>query len=77
MKTPFGAEEFEGKNHLQLMAKRLGIALLTIDTGAEYIDLVKNPRYGYGKNMNPCIDCRIFLYAQAKKAMERQLPAKT
>jgi tRNA-specific 2-thiouridylase len=72
MKTPFGAEEFEGKNNLQLMAKRLGIALLNIDTGEEYIELVKNPRYGYGKNMNPCIDCRIFLFAQAKKAMEEE-----
>jgi tRNA U34 2-thiouridine synthase MnmA/TrmU len=36
----------------------------------EYIALVKNPKYGYGKNMNPCIDCRIFMFSKAREIME-------
>ncbi|MEW6007462.1 MAG: hypothetical protein AB1595_04845 [bacterium] len=36
----------------------------------EYLEMVKNPRYGYGKNMNPCIDCRILIFKKAKAYME-------
>lgn len=32
--------------------------------------MVKNPKYGYGKNMNPCIDCHALMLKQAKKIME-------
>jgi len=53
-------------------AEELGIRLITIDKGPEYIDLIKNPRYGYGKNMNPCIDCRIFMLQKAKAVMEQE-----
>lgn len=38
--------------------------------GKEYIDMVKRPRFGYGKNMNPCIDCRIFMLSWAKEYLE-------
>jgi tRNA-specific 2-thiouridylase len=72
MRTPFCAEVCQGKNHLQLMAKRLGIPLWTINAGEEYLELVKNPRYGYGKNLNPCIDCRIFLFKKAGKVMQEE-----
>ncbi|MFC1555139.1 tRNA 4-thiouridine(8) synthase ThiI, partial [candidate division KSB1 bacterium] len=36
----------------------------------EYIKLVKNPPHGYGKHLNPCIDCKIFMLKKAKKIME-------
>ncbi|NLC07218.1 MAG: tRNA 4-thiouridine(8) synthase ThiI, partial [Syntrophomonadaceae bacterium] len=38
-------------------AQNLGIKVHTIHFGEEYLDLLKNPRYGFGKNLNPCIDC--------------------
>lgn len=42
-----------------------------IDIAAEgYFDIVKNPKYGYGANVNPCIDCRSFMFRRAKKYME-------
>lgn len=34
--------------------------------GQEYIDMVRNPKHGYGSNMNPCIDCRIMMLNYAK-----------
>jgi hypothetical protein len=37
----------------------------------EYLEMFKKPRYGYGKNMNPCIDCRIFLLSKAAAYMRR------
>ena len=35
-----------------------------------FIDMVKNPKFGYGKNMNPCIDCRILMLKEAKLFMD-------
>ncbi len=29
--------------------------------------MLRNPKHGYGKNMNPCIDCKIFMMKKAKK----------
>jgi tRNA U34 2-thiouridine synthase MnmA/TrmU len=34
--------------------------------------MVKNPKYGYGSNMNPCIDCRILMFRKAKKYMQER-----
>lgn len=45
----------------QRTARELGIEMITKNKGDDYIEIVKNPRYGYGKNMNPCIDCRIYM----------------
>jgi tRNA-specific 2-thiouridylase len=38
--------------------------------GDRFLDIVKSPKHGYGKNMNPCIDCRIFMLKEAKKLMD-------
>ncbi|MBI5366930.1 MAG: hypothetical protein HZA54_07820 [Planctomycetes bacterium] len=35
--------------------------------GQEYIDMVRNPKHGWGKNMNPCVDCRIMMLNYAKE----------
>ncbi len=32
-----------------------------VDITAEYLELLKKPRYGYGSHANPCIDCKIFM----------------
>ncbi|MCW4047921.1 MAG: 7-cyano-7-deazaguanine synthase [Candidatus Bathyarchaeota archaeon] len=48
-------------------AKQLGIPLTTISVGNDYLRVIRNPKHGYGKNMNPCVDCRIFLLKKAKK----------
>jgi tRNA U34 2-thiouridine synthase MnmA/TrmU len=33
--------------------------------------MLKDPKYGYGSGMNPCIDCRGMMYAAAKEHMEK------
>ena len=48
-------------------AKLLGVPLKFVDVGNEFLKMVRKPRHGYGKNMNPCIDCRIFILRKAKK----------
>src|SRR5919205_2283658 len=37
-----------------------------------YLDMLVHPRYGYGANANPCVDCRIFMMARAREIMERE-----
>ncbi|MGE5172687.1 MAG: hypothetical protein ACM3MD_02550 [Betaproteobacteria bacterium] len=52
------------------VAKVIGIDLRITDMGQDYIDLVRNPVHGYGKNVNPCIDCKIFMLKKAKAIMQ-------
>ncbi|MFC1769698.1 hypothetical protein ACFLZI_01420 [Nitrospirota bacterium] len=35
----------------------------------KFTEIVKNPKYGHGKNMNPCLDCRILMLREAKELM--------
>ncbi len=59
-------------NYLQNMADKLGIKLHIVDKQKEYIEkILFNPVYGYGKNMNPCIDCHAFMIKSAKELMEK------
>jgi len=53
-------------------AKQIGINLEIVDLSKEQLGVVKNPKYGYGKNMNPCLDCRILMFKKAKQIMEKQ-----
>jgi len=48
----------------------LGIPLRVFNVSEEYLRVVKHPKHGYGRNMNPCIDCRIFMLKKAKAYME-------
>jgi len=52
------------------LARDLGVQLKVMDVTEEYMEVVKNPKYGRGSNMNPCIDCRIFTFKKAKSFME-------
>ncbi len=44
--------------------------LKTIDVTEEMIEIVRSPHYGYGKNLNPCIDCRILMLKKAKEYLK-------
>jgi len=48
-------------------AKQLSVPLKVMNVNGEYLRMVRKPKHGYGKNMNPCIDCRIFILKKAKK----------
>jgi tRNA U34 2-thiouridine synthase MnmA/TrmU len=54
----------------QKAVETLGIPLKVFNVSEEYLEVVKHPRHGYGSNMNPCIDCRIFMLKKAKARME-------
>ncbi len=65
--SPFGCNE-----NVVKVATHLNIRLRIVPKGMDYIDLVRDPKYGYGKNMNPCIDCRIYMFIAARKVMDEE-----
>lgn len=52
-------------------AHELGVRLTVVGQDDDYLDLVKSPRFSYGKGANPCVDCRIYMFQKARKFMEQ------
>lgn len=53
-------------------AKHIGIRLIVSQVGKEHLQVVKAPRYGYGRAMNPCIDCHAFMFRLAAQVMQKE-----
>jgi len=52
--------------------KNLGFKFRIVDISDKQFEIVKNPKYGYGKNINPCIDCHLLMFREAKKLIEKE-----
>ena len=52
-------------------AKVANIKLEIFEIAERHLEMVKNPKYGYGKFMNPCIDCHALMFRAAGEAMEK------
>jgi len=63
---------FFGATKARKAAEQLGVKLIEVDFSEEHLAMVKNPKYGYGKNLNPCIDCHALMLGRAKEIMERE-----
>ena len=60
------------RNNALWVAEQLGIKLHIIDIIEEYKDVVINPKHGYGANLNPCLDCKIFMVQKAREWIEQK-----
>lgn len=58
------------KHQATKVARDFGIPIKVMSKDREYLEIIRHPKYGYGKNLNPCIDCRIFMHTAAKSFME-------
>ncbi len=65
-KTPFF-----GLDEAFVIAKDLDINLEIIDITEELLKILKKPKYGFGKNMNPCIDCHALMFKKAGEYMNK------
>ncbi|MFN7170178.1 MAG: hypothetical protein ACK4NT_02910, partial [Candidatus Omnitrophota bacterium] len=54
------------------ITRQLNIPLKMVNTTEEYLKIVRSPKFGYGSNLNPCIDCRIFIFKKAKEYMRER-----
>jgi hypothetical protein len=52
------------------MAEQIDVPLKVVDFTEEHFKMVKNPKYGYGKNMNPCVDCHAMMMRYAGKILK-------
>ncbi len=66
------ASAFFGSRNAEKMAEQIKMPLIIIDFTKEHLEMTKNPKHGYGKNMNPCIDCHAMMLNFAGKYMEEQ-----
>lgn len=53
------------------VAEKFGFQVKLCHLGEKFVEIVKNPKFGHGKNMNPCIDCRIMMLNEARHVMEQ------
>ena len=71
-KTPFTGGFSEKK--LNYLRQYFGpdVEFRVIPANEDYVEVVKQPKHGYGKNINPCIDCKIYMLRRAKQIMEEE-----
>jgi tRNA-specific 2-thiouridylase len=50
----------------------LQVPVEIVDLSEDYLEVVFNPKHGYGAHMNPCIDCRAHMLKKARAIMERE-----
>ncbi len=53
----------------QTIADKYGIKVDLVDVSDEYLKMLAEPAHGYGKNFNPCIDCKILFISKAKSLL--------
>lgn len=59
------------ESYVKKAKKLYGIDVLVEDITKPYLRLLHNPSHGFGKNFNPCIDCKIFMFSRARAMMEK------
>ncbi|MBD3248571.1 DUF814 domain-containing protein [Candidatus Woesearchaeota archaeon] len=70
--SPFFVNSEEKKGWLRDVAEKEGFELRFMELRDDYFDMVKKPKHGHGKNMNPCIDCHAFMLRKAKELMDSE-----
>lgn len=58
-------------HNAQSVCDQLGIKLHVINVVSEFKPTLLNPKYGYGANLNPCLDCKLFMITQAQEWMQQ------
>ena len=70
--TGFGSTK-DRLEHMQSMCEQVGAELKIIDIQSQFLqDVLFDPKHGYGKNFNPCIDCHAKMFAVAKSIMQAE-----
>jgi len=63
---------FFGAGKARKAAEQMEIPLIVRDISEIHLEMLKNPVYGYGKNMNPCIDCHAMMFRLAGEVMQQE-----
>lgn len=55
--------------HRESIHRSYGINVEVVDISGDYLEMMRNPAHGFGKNFNPCIDCKIHMLSRAKEML--------
>lgn len=61
---------FFGADRAMEMARHLDMDHRVVDITVPHLKMVRQPKHGYGRNMNPCIDCHAMMFRKAGELME-------
>jgi tRNA-specific 2-thiouridylase len=50
--------------------EELGIELLIVDIGSDILEIIAGPKHGFGRHVNPCIDCHGLMLRSAARRMD-------
>jgi tRNA-specific 2-thiouridylase len=67
--TPFCQCNRKGRCEALHVAEQFDIPCKTIAVTDEFFERIRQPKYGYGSGMNPCLDCRILMFTKARQRM--------
>ncbi len=69
--TPFFENDIltDVEVYQEKIREKYSINVIVEDISEGYLELLHNPTHGFGKNFNPCIDCKIFMLSRAKEMM--------
>ena len=65
--TPFFGYEFKGNEQARIdeVKEKYNIDLMIVDITDNYLSMLRKPEHGYGRYLNPCIDCKILIIKKA------------
>ncbi len=63
---------FFGSAKAEKAAAQMDIPLRIWEISDVHLEMIKKPKYGFGKNMNPCIDCHAMMFRLAGEMMEKE-----
>lgn len=68
--TPLSNFDKDKEESLAKKISELGAGLKVVYLAEDFAEILKNPVFGYGSNLNPCIDCKILMLKYAKALMK-------
>ncbi|MDW8032635.1 MAG: hypothetical protein RMH93_03715 [Aquificaceae bacterium] len=74
-KRRLGLKKEDGSHYVNpalRAAAHLQVPVDIVDISQEYFDVILNPRHGYGRHINPCVDCRILMLSKAREIKEKE-----
>lgn len=68
--TPFCTCTAQGcQSEARAAAAEFGIPIKVLNNSEGLLEAVKRPQFGYGRGLNPCLDCRILTFRRAAEYM--------
>lgn len=70
--TPFFGYEIlvDIDGYTREIREKYAIEVVVEDISDGYLELLRDPRHGFGRHFNPCVDCKIFMLKRAREMME-------